>query len=190
MSDLEDPVPLGRVFLRKDGPDPIERPFVASLMEEIEQEFDSGLRIDGRRSIGTARERIWAADYEINWFGKHTDTDDYCSVCAFRRGLANWSGGSLSIFDDAFEDLAIAKTDWDRICQKIKARPARPTASALDEWMRQNQPHWLKRDLSIKACHDETGATMREAAAAYGRLPDDMKLGRGEKPPKLGEIEH
>src|SRR5438105_4640065 len=55
----------------------------------------------------------------------------------------------------------------------------RPTPGELDDWMVEHVRHWVKRDLTIIACRKETGATARGAAAAFGRLPNAKKLGRG-----------
>lgn len=117
MTELYDPVPLGRVFLRKDGPSPDERPGVVALIERIEQEFAAGsLAVYARCRAGTPRERLWPADYEIDWFGKAIETDEYCSVCAFRKGLAKWMGAVSRLkLNDAPEDLAINRADWERV---------------------------------------------------------------------------
>jgi hypothetical protein len=66
----------------------------------------------------------------------------------------------------------------------------RPTPAELDGWMVENVHHWVKRYLTIAACCHATGATSREAAAAFGRLPADKKLGRGKKPPSAEQIGH
>ena len=58
---------------------------------------------------------------------------------------------------------------------------AAPTPGALDEWMWQNVERGAKRDPTLKACRDATGATYRDAAAAFGRLPQDLKLKRGQR---------
>jgi hypothetical protein len=60
----------------------------------------------------------------------------------------------------------------------------RPTPEELDEWMRRNIDDLIKRSSTIEACVSKTGATHREAAAAFMRLPDDKKLRRGKKPPR------
>jgi hypothetical protein len=57
----------------------------------------------------------------------------------------------------------------------------KPTAAELDTWMRQHVTRGAKRLDAIQACRNETGATFRDAAAAHKRLPEDMKLSRGQR---------
>ena len=61
------------------------------------------------------------------------------------------------------------------------AKPPRPTAAVLDGWMHENVQRGMKRADAIKACVKATGATHREAAKAWGRLPDKFKLKRGQR---------
>jgi hypothetical protein len=62
-----------------------------------------------------------------------------------------------------------------------KAERPKPTAAELDAWMQQHVTRGTKRDDASRACHDQTGATFRDAAAAWDRLPDDLKLKRGQR---------
>ena len=47
----------------------------------------------------------------------------------------------------------------------------RPSADILDEWMAKNVRLGVKRDPTIVECREETGATCRQALAAWTRLP-------------------
>ena len=151
MTGLIDPVPLGRVFLHKDGPTPDEKPYVAALMERIERDFEAGLLavygyfLDESCRRKSYRERIWAADYEIMWSGKPTDTGDYCAVFAVRRGLSNWTGAQTRSKLKDVEDLATPRADWDRLAglglapatapkeeEAAKAVEAQPDSAGLD----------------------------------------------------------
>ena len=124
MSEPEYPVPLGRVFLRKDGPSPDERTYVNSLIELIDHKYQRhDFPVFGRRPGRIERERIWPNDHTIDWTGQPTNTEDYCSVGAFKRGLENWCGPSKRAdIDDMFEDLVIARDDWDSILAEIELR--------------------------------------------------------------------
>jgi hypothetical protein len=62
-----------------------------------------------------------------------------------------------------------------------------PTADALDIWMLANSALLKKRELILKACHDQIGATFAEARAAFNRLRADMKQPRGR--PKSDKME-
>jgi hypothetical protein len=73
------------------------------------------------------------------------------------------------------------RREWFGDPPKDKATRPKPTSDELDEWMRKNVQRGAKRDLTLKACRDATGATYREAAAAFGRLPQDLKLKRGQR---------
>jgi hypothetical protein len=57
----------------------------------------------------------------------------------------------------------------------------KPTADELDEWMRRNVLQPAKREPTIKACMEATGATWRDASAARTRLPEELKLKRGQR---------
>ena len=69
---------------------------------------------------------------------------------------------------------------WRPLFGKQRTRP-KPTSEELDEWMSENVRHWGKRDQTIKACREDTGATVRDAAAAFGRLPADRTLPAGAR---------
>lgn len=65
---------------------------------------------------------------------------------------------------------------------EIRALWPKPTPD-LDQWMRDSvaaRPE-EKRDSHISDCRKATGCTSRKAAAAYNRLPQSMKRGRGQK---------
>jgi hypothetical protein len=55
-----------------------------------------------------------------------------------------------------------------------------PTAAELDAWMSRVK-RGDKRDDTINACRSETGARVRDAAAAWDRLPMELKLNRGQR---------
>ena len=57
----------------------------------------------------------------------------------------------------------------------------KPTADELDEWMRRKVLRPAKRIPTIKACMKETGATWRDALAAFKNLPEELKLKRGQR---------
>jgi len=62
----------------------------------------------------------------------------------------------------------------------------RPTEAELDQWMEEHSPPPRKYvgPRIIEACCEATGATAREAAAAWDRRPDQVKLKRGEHLPR------
>jgi hypothetical protein len=64
---------------------------------------------------------------------------------------------------------------------KAKRKRPKPTAAELGAWMQQHVTRGTKRDDAIQACRAETGATFRDATAAWNRLPDDLKLKRGQR---------
>jgi hypothetical protein len=68
-----------------------------------------------------------------------------------------------------------------------KEQPARgqpkPTPAELDEWMHRTVKRGAKRDDTIANCRKATGATFRDAIAAWRRLPDVLKLKRGQRTP-------
>jgi hypothetical protein len=56
-------------------------------------------------------------------------------------------------------------------------------APDLDDWMRKDaekDPN-VKKDTRIADCRRDTGCKVREAKAAYDRLPEGMRRGRGER---------
>lgn len=184
MSELDDSVLLAAVYLRKDGPGAAERAYVAALMEQIEREFDSHKLVVTGRCRGGDRGRVSATDYEIDWFGHATDTGDYCSVGAFRRGLANWtSRPHAKTLGDTYEDLAISKKDWDRINASVAASlgKGRPSDEEVDAWMRDGIKRHQKYELAIKACCAETGATVRQAKDRWKKLDSPLRRHRGER---------
>lgn len=68
------------------------------------------------------------------------------------------------------------------IQDEIRALWPRPMPD-LDEWMKHSlasRPE-EKRASHISDCREATGCTHRDAAAAYKRLPQGMKRGRGQK---------
>jgi hypothetical protein len=72
---------------------------------------------------------------------------------------------------------------------KTSRERQRPSADILNKWMAENVKHGDKRDPTIADCCDKTGATVRQAKAAWTRLPADRKLKRGQKPTAPGKIE-
>lgn len=59
--------------------------------------------------------------------------------------------------------------------------PTRGKAAEAAAWMRENvtAPGQLKRDAALRDCRTATGATHREALAAWGALPDALRGARG-----------
>lgn len=187
MSEPVDPVPLGQVYGHKDGPTPYERLKVDALIETITNEFDIGrLAVYGRRGAGLERERVWPADHEIDWAGKPTDTDDYCSVCAFRRGLSNSTGPRRqAVIDDVFEDLAIERADWNRIQRVVDDRFAGDSLRASIE----NALEWPPINGGIDELAHTAGIEPEAAwdiikeAISLGTLPAQCLDDRGERTP-------
>ncbi len=68
----------------------------------------------------------------------------------------------------------------DRGNDRMTAARPKPTAAELDAWMRRVK-RGDKRDDTIQACHDQIGATFRMAAEAWDRVPDELKLKRGQR---------
>jgi hypothetical protein len=59
--------------------------------------------------------------------------------------------------------------------------PQRPSDADLKRWMREHAQPRNKRDPLIDECRKASGATVRQAIAAYLSLPENMRLKRGEK---------
>jgi hypothetical protein len=57
----------------------------------------------------------------------------------------------------------------------------RPTPEKLDLWMGQTVTRGVKRADAIADCCKANGATSRAAAAAWDRLPESVKLKRGQR---------
>lgn len=70
---------------------------------------------------------------------------------------------------------------WETHQTKPAVKRQRPTETKLKEWMEQHVTHGMKRADVIKDCRDQTGATCRDAAAAWMRIPDDLRLKRGKR---------
>jgi hypothetical protein len=132
-------------------------------------------RVGGAMMPDDAPPRKWsAADIaEIDWeHGTAIDRSEYGFLKKQRRRLMFRRRRLL------IHRLAIAQ--WWPESAAPPSRP-KPTAAELDAWMQHRVTRGTKRDDAIQACHDETGATFRDAGAAYTRLPDDVKLKRGQR---------
>jgi hypothetical protein len=57
----------------------------------------------------------------------------------------------------------------------------KPAPHELRDWMLANVKPGAKRDPTIRACRDATGATWRAAIAAWKALPKELKLKRGKR---------
>jgi hypothetical protein len=184
MSEPEYPVPLGRVFLRKDGPSPDERTYVNSLIELIDHKYQRhDLAVFGRRPGRIERERIWPNDHTINWAGQPTNTEDYCSVGAFKRGLENWCGPrKRADIEDVFEDLVISRDDWDGIVMEIELRGFRDLRHEEHAPTRDQQlsslATYIPSQVPVPAgsvAHEWLSTKvnqLKKALEAYGRKPD------------------
>ena len=140
-------------------------------------------------------------EYAIHWMGgpgrengNNTDYPGvayYCDVTAFRRLRehepdnfvlhAGWQTAPV------WTQVRISERALDRVRREVQRvrRQARPTDAELDEWMLENAQKHIKRDLILKACCQATGATVRDAAAAFRRAPTHLKLARGKKPSRV-----
>ena len=96
---------------------------------------------------------------------------------------ASTLAGAHRLLDDWFADNGSSRSN-----QRPggSANRSRPTAALLDEWMAVNAQRGAKRDDTIADCRKATGATFRDAKAAFARLPDEMKLKRGQKLAPMG----
>jgi hypothetical protein len=198
MSDKPgDLVPLGIVFNEDD---------CEQLIEVIDRNWRSGsLELWGYKGRHSPEVKRVPSSHEISWTdgpgredGDHPEYPGlryYCDVGAVLRLRADVTGGYLprAGMSSAVEwtQLRISKKAFDRLCASIRRarKTKRPTPAELDSWMQSNISRFVKRDQTIKACRDDTGSTVRDAAAAFGRLPADRRLGRGKKPSQAGEIE-
>ena len=119
--------------------------------------------------------------------GTMTIYDQVLPRCWVPRDLAQrWFARRDIIWPARFDPLSgfVSRTPASESASPSKAPPdekAKPTPTELDEWMRRNVKRGDKRDPTIKACCDATHATWREALRAWGRLPDELRLKRGEK---------
>jgi hypothetical protein len=75
---------------------------------------------------------------------------------------------------------AAAERTLRELLAKTRQRP-KPTDAELDAWMARNFKPFDKRESTIKACMVATGADAREAAAAYGRVPKELRRQRGQR---------
>jgi hypothetical protein len=64
---------------------------------------------------------------------------------------------------------------------KVQTKRPKWSPEQLDTWMRENVHRGVKRDDAIADCCTATGATVRGAAAAWKRLPGEVKLKRGQR---------
>jgi hypothetical protein len=109
---------------------------------------------------------------------RRRDEDWILAQPEWRAGYALTAPAALRYLEGCgFAGAPRVRREW------FGAAPYRvkPTPGALDQWMRQNVQRGAKRDPTLKACRDATSATYREAAAAFGRLPQDLKLKRGQR---------
>jgi hypothetical protein len=67
-----------------------------------------------------------------------------------------------------------------RVATQVEAK-TKPTDAELDVWMSENVQRGVKRLNAICDCRAATGATSRAAAAAWNRLPQNLKLTRGQR---------
>lgn len=104
-----------------------------------------------------------------------------------------WAAASVNpVHLPTFALVEVCTTDllrcWPEQSKKteLRKRP-RPTDQELDEWMHRTVKRGAKRDYTIADCRRVTGATCRAAAEAWGRLPNELKLKRGQReaPPKI-----
>ena len=104
--------------------------------------------------------------------------DQYTRVDAWLR---RHRFGNKKLLDRAAFEHAMANDFGAPTTGSARSKRKKPTDADLDSWMSQNVKRGTKRANAIGACHHQTGATFREAAAAYTRLPDDVKLKRGQR---------
>ncbi len=90
----------------------------------------------------------------------------------------------------AYSALKFERASIFRVWPKIRPVKTKPTPAEIDQWMHNNVHRFVKRDLTIKNCQIEMGATARDAAASFNRLPGDMRLRPGKKPLRTDEIKH
>jgi len=65
--------------------------------------------------------------------------------------------------------------------QENSCGPVRPSNTELGAWMLEHVKTGSKRDQTIKDCCTETGATWRQAVAAWKRYREELDLRQGQK---------
>jgi hypothetical protein len=85
------------------------------------------------------------------------------------------------LHDALAAERAVAGLPADTANRKPRSERQHPTDADLDAWMQQHVTRGTKRDGAIQACRDQMGPTHRAAAAAWDRLPDELKLKRGQR---------
>jgi hypothetical protein len=180
---------------------------LARVPGRLERDEDEAYRILDH-IIASYRRGEFTDEEVVVWFGEPSQLRTLKSLPEDARGeieslfLPIWREAVMLTFDAAkryleASTLAGARRlldDWftDNASPRSSHRPegsansSRPTAARLDEWMAANVQHGAKRDDTIADCRSATGATFREAKAAFARLPDEMKLKRGQKPTTPG----
>jgi hypothetical protein len=119
--------------------------------------------------------------------GTTTINDEVLPRCWVPRSLAQqWFARRDIVWPGRFDPVSGfgARAPASESASPSKAPPdekAKPTSTELDEWMLGNVKRGDKRDPTIAACCADTRATWREALAAWRRLPDELRLKRGQK---------
>jgi hypothetical protein len=196
-----DLVPLGIVHIEDHR---------SQMMEIIQTWRDNGkILLWGHPDLRSPDIEALPQDKKIalNWVGGpdreggHPDYPDltyYCDVSASPAPKIDPVAGPLyrREIHKTWTKVLIRKTDLTKAhkAARLVISKKRLTATELDTWMNENVGIHVKRDLTISACCHATGATAREATAAFSRLPAERKLGRGKKPTNPGksnaEIKH
>lgn len=120
---------------------------------------------DARGEIESLSRLIWR-DAVMLSFGAAKRYVETSSLAGAPRLLVDW-----------FTDDATLKSGHHR----GRSDADRPIMAVLDAWMKANYQPGAKRTPTLEACRKATGATWREAAAAFKRLPDDVRLAPGQK---------
>lgn len=103
---------------------------------------------------------------------------------ALRRFLEHSTlGGAPRLLREWYSDEAISqpRAGCGRRPATNKNRDTRPTAAQLDEWMKHNAVPGNKRDVTVADRRSATKATVRDAIAAWRRLPANERLERGQR---------
>jgi len=112
------------------------------------------------------------------YWGSRTEQDFPRTL---RLGVWFWRYDVLRLWPEAEEPI---------IAETAPRKRQRPSDEDLDRWMNENVRPGAKRDPTIADCCKANGARVRDAKRAWGRLPSEKRLKRGQKPSRPDQIEH
>jgi hypothetical protein len=169
---------LARMLARQQGLATVNADEARWILNGLTEEYSAGAFSDAEVCALYGDPPVLQTLAEIKAAARRRGEEWCLSPAEF--AAAGWLTGPAAVRYLKRCGLAEAERTLRELLVRARQRP-KPTDAVLDAWMTKNFKPSDKRSPTIEACMRATGATSRDAAAAYGRVPKELRRQRGQR---------